>query len=190
MLYCARRRRCQNADRCVGGHEVISRWISRLLRYAPAEERAGIRLKGQPYWEVSHPEQDQLPVFLRLLPALMPAGSILCLEGQPAAAVRSYLESRRAGKTTKVAVATIWPRPVILHTPLTAENVNGLADLAERHVAPEVAHHLHVYMGDQVFLEWYDVPFDPLWISKALPEERVAAFCSELGLRYTDDPSW
>ncbi len=83
-------------------------------------------------------------------------------------------------------MGTIWPRPLVFHTTLTAECVEGLAQLVEEHIAPEIADHLHVYRGTEVLLEWYDFPTDPFWLSKAIPEEAVKDFCVKLGIQYTD----
>ena len=155
-------------------------WLSRLLHYVPAEEREGLSLEP-PCWEVSCPED--FGAFLRALPDLAPAGSILYLEGHPAADVSSYVEQRAPRSITKLAVGTIWPRPKCLHMLITRENVAGLAELEERHALPEIAAHVHVYNKNQVLLQWYDAGSDPLAISKHLPEQDVRDFCARLGIR-------
>ncbi len=81
-------------------------------------------------------------------------------------------------------MGTIWPRPQAFHMALTTECLEGLARLAEQHIAPEIADHLHVYRGTEVLLEWYDFPTDPFCVSKAISAEAISDFCSELGLQY------
>jgi hypothetical protein len=165
---------------------TVSHWLSRLLGCVPADELEGIRLEPQAHWEVSPPDWAAVPDFLRLLPTLMPSGSVLYLEGRPASAVRAYLEARAATDTTKVAMGTIWPRPLVFHVGMTTSCLEGLAQLVEQHGWHEFAHHLHVYQGTQVLLEWYDFPDDPFWVSQTLPEDAVSEFCSRLGLQCSE----
>jgi hypothetical protein len=68
---------------------------------------------------------------------------------------------------------------------ITPRNLEGLADLAERHAFPELAIHLHVYKGTDMLLQWYDAGGrDPLLLSKQIPVERVREFCNRLGVEY------
>ena len=162
------------------------RWLSRLLRYVPAEEREGIALRP-PAWEASCPRQQDLASFLRALDDLVPPGSVLYLEGgDPTPEIRSYLEERTADQTTRVALGTIWPRPQCFHMRATRDNLDGLAELAERHATPEIAVHLHVYKGDTVLLEWPDAFADPFRVSKEIPEDKVREFCARLGIKYEE----
>jgi hypothetical protein len=81
-------------------------------------------------------------------------------------------------------MGTIWPRPEGFHLPATPENLSGLADIAENCVGPEVAIHFHVYKDNKILLEWYDAFFDPMFISKEIPEGKIKEFCTKLSITY------
>ena len=84
-------------------------------------------------------------------------------------------------------MGTIWPRPECFHMQITRDNLEGLAEIAERHATPEVAVHLHVYKGSKVLLEWYDAFFDdPFYVSKDISEEKLREFCNTLGTKYEE----
>jgi len=108
-------------------------FLSKIFGYVPAEERKGISLSGKPCWEISGVKG--LPAFLRAVLNLVPSDSVLYLEDRYAPRkLRSYLQERVARNT----------------------NLEGLAELAERFAAPEVATHLHIYKEGDILLEWYD----------------------------------
>lgn len=162
-------------------------WVSRVLcaifRCVPPEERGGITLPAGPCWQISPPRD--LDSFLRALADAVPPDSVLYLEcSSLATEIRLYLESRKIQPTTTVAVGTLWPRPHRFHIPVTRENIEGLAQLAERHAEPEVADHLHVYRNNQVLLQWYDAPSEPLYVSTDISEDKLKAFCTRLGTDY------
>ncbi len=160
-------------------------WLSKLFNYVPAEEREGISLGKEPCWEVSCAKD--FPSFLRALSDLVPSDSILYIEGgSPHDEIKLYLESRKAMQIAKVAMGTIWPRPKIFHMLINLENLEGLAQLAERHAEIEIAVHLHIYKDNKVLLQWYDAFFDPFYISKEIPEDKVNNFCSQLGIKYKE----
>ena len=159
-------------------------WLSRLLGCVPAEERAGISLGQAPSWEVHGP--GDYPCFFRALADLVPAGSVLYVENcTRRGEVREYLEARPAAEICKVQMGTVWPRPECFHIPITRENMEGLAALAERHATPEVGDHIHAYRAGEVLVQWYDACCnDPLYISRSVPEERVRAFCEAIDATY------
>jgi hypothetical protein len=143
-----------------------------------------MRLEGWPRWRIE-PTRD-VALFLRALAGLVPSGAVLYLEGgTPPPTVHTYLEERAARDIRPVEMGTIWPRPAQFHMAATAENLLGLADLAEHCASPEIAVHLHVYAGGEILLEWYDAFFDdPIYVSGAVPEHAVQAFCDRLGVTY------
>lgn len=158
----------------------MARWLARLLGYVPAEEREGVSLSSGPHWQVAAP--GDFAVFFRALAALLPEDSVVYLEGTSLAdEVRSFLEPRLPASTTKVAIGTIWPRPRIYHMSATRENLEELAQLADRYPAPEVADHVHAYKGDTVLLQWHDAPDNEICISSAVAEDRVRQFAAVLG---------
>ena len=154
--------------------------LSRISGFVSPEERKGVHLDTWPRWKVQ-PARDPA-LFLGALPKLgLPDGTLYLEGGAPPPRVRSYLEARAAGDTCKVQLGTIWPRPSQFHMAMTEENLRGLAELAEGCAAPELAIHVHVYAGGKMLLEWTDAFYsDPLYISSAVPEHQVRAFCREL----------
>ena len=159
------------------------KWLYKLLNAATPEEQKGISLKN-PQWEVS-PLND-MPSFLRSLIGIIPENSILYLEGgSPDEEISTYLKERKANKPTKIALGTIWPRPIFYHMPFTPENVNGLAEIMEHHATPEGAIHLHIYKNDKIILEWHDAFFDdPMYISEDIDAQKIRQFCKKLSLKY------
>jgi len=158
-------------------------FLARLFGAVSRQERGGIRME-HPAWEVSGVQV--LPGFLRALPALLPPGSILYLEGTSARDVIEFLSGRAAAEPRKVAVGTIWPRPRVFHMPASPENLAALAQLADHHAAPEVCIHLHAYEQDRILLEWYDAILDTSFsLSSEFAGEQVAEFCRRLGGSYT-----
>src|SRR6185503_17965975 len=112
-------------------------WLAKVLKYTPAKDREGIALQPEDImWEVS-PTRN-LSIFLRCLPDLMPAQSILYLEGHLDEAQANLLEPYQATRITKVAVGTIWPRPRWYHFPITPEIMDRLGAFAETADGPEI----------------------------------------------------
>ena len=159
------------------------KWLHRLFKAVSPEERKGISLKNSK-WEVS-PIRD-MPAFLRSLIGMIPENSILYLEGgSPDKEISSYIEERKTSTPSKVALGTIWPRPICYHMPFIPENVNGLAGIMERHATPEATVHLHIYKDNKILLQWHDAFYDdPLYISEAIDEEKIKLFCEKLSLKY------
>jgi hypothetical protein len=160
-------------------------WISKIFGVVPENEREGLSKIDHPYWTVSKP--NDFPAFLRVLPDIMPDGSILYLESSHTAPdVQTYLHTRQAVTTCKIAGATIWPRPEYFHIPITPENVAGLAELSEHYAVPEICDHLHVYKDGRMLLQWYDAPVDPLALSREISEKELKFLCDSLGCKYKE----
>jgi hypothetical protein len=145
----------------------------------------GVQLEG-PYWEVQHRGVDHAE-FLRGLPALVPEGSVLVLEGgSPSSHLQGFLKEHAIAPYTEVARGTVWPRADIVHLPASAQIVRGLAEFAEHCAYPEICTHLHVHSAGRVVVQWYDAFAAPCYVSKELPPERLQAFCAELRTSYRD----
>ena len=161
----------------------IGAWLAHLVHAVPSEEMAGAQLDG-PYWEVRHRGVDHAE-FLRRIPALVPEGSVLVLEGgSPSSQLQGFLKEHAIAPRTKVARGTVWPRADIVHLPASAQVLGGLADHAERCAYPELCTHLHVRSAGRVVVQWYDAFSAPCYVSKELSAERLEAFCAELGTSY------
>lgn len=159
-------------------------FFARLFGAVPKEERDGIRLADAEPWCVS-PTKD-VGRFVRALPTLVPAGSIVYFEDTGEAHVRQYLESIAIAPQTRVAVGTIWPRPDCHHVPLTAGTMEALADFLDRNPAGFVCAHCHVYRGDTVLLQWHDAFGDPMYVSRTIDRESVERFAETLGCSVSD----
>jgi hypothetical protein len=151
-------------------------WLASVLRIVPRGERGGATLARGPCWKVTAPKHHD--AFVRQLRDLLPAGSILYLEGgSPSAKLRAILEALAVEPQLKIALGTIWPRPLVLHIPATDENVVPLAGLFGKHATPEICVHFHAYWEREVVLQWHDAfGHDPLYLSCMIPEARVRAF--------------
>jgi hypothetical protein len=146
---------------------------------------AGVQLEG-PYWEISHRGVDHAE-FFRRIPALVPEGSVLVLEGgSPSPQLREFLREHAIAPATEVARGTVWPRSDVVHIPASAQVLRELADQAEGCAFPEICTHLHVYSGGRVVVQWYDAFSGPCYISKEMTAARIDAFCAELGSWYKD----
>lgn len=160
-------------------------FLSRIFGYPSKEERKGISLAGKPCWEISRVRDA--PSFLRAIAVLIPLDSVLYLEdGATPKKLRKYLEERAAKNTCKVEMGTLSLRVDRFHMQATKENLEDLAKLAESYATPEVAIHLHIYQNGRMFLQWYDAFFDPLYISKEIPEAYIKEFCNKLGVDYKE----
>jgi hypothetical protein len=135
------------------------------------------------FWEVRFRGRYAGGPVLRELAGLLPPGLTLYLEGTSiAAVVQAFLARRADPHPASVERGVIWPRPKVFHMPLTVENLAGLVELMEHHAEPEIADHLHVYVGTVAYLIWYDAWFDsPLYIRNVVPEEGVRRVCDEFG---------
>lgn len=158
--------------------------LSKLLGFMSHEEREGLSLnRAVPWWAVG--EVTEFPRFLRQLPPLFSEDALLCLQGtntQPD--VEEFLAQRKGPVISKIALGTIWPRPSVFHMPLNLDNLSRLAAIAEQRVIPEICDHLHVYRGDTVLLEAWDVLDGFISLSGQISEELVKVFCGELGCLY------
>ncbi|MFB3883327.1 MAG: hypothetical protein ACE149_18830 [Armatimonadota bacterium] len=158
----------------------MSGLLSRLLRRLRGGrgKTTGVR---RLVWVISPPTRSQLPVFLRSLPALMPAGSVLYLEGKPAPEVQRYLEGRASDGVSSAG----WDEygDFVARVALTADNLNGLAELAERLPSHDITFYLHVLHGSEYLLEWWDVPDNSIFMPRGSPKALVKALCSPVGLK-------
>jgi hypothetical protein len=163
----------------------IGAWLARVFNAVPANEMGGARLEGA-YWEVAHRGVDPTD-FFRRLPALVPEGSVLVLEGgSHSKLLQAFLDEHRVPPDINVARGTIWPRADVVHLPASVQVLRELADHAERCAEPEICSHMHVYASGRVVVQWYDAFSAPCYVSKQLPAERLEAFCAELRTSFKD----
>ena len=155
-------------------------FLARLFGAVSRDERAGIQLTDADPWRVS-PTRD-VKRFLRALPALMPPGSVVYFEATGESHVGRYLLGVSIPAQSKVGLGTIWPRPDCHHVPLTAEQMEALADFLEEHPAGLFCAHCHVYRDGVVLLQWHDAFYsDPMYISRTISDAAVAQFAQAIG---------
>jgi len=135
-------------------------------------------------WRIS--VVPDFPTFLRNLPSLVPNGSVLCLEGTGADDVEVFLSQRPAIYPNEVDQGFLRMRTKTYYMPVTPENLQGLAELAEHHAEAEICDHLRVYFNDKAVLAWHDIIDDPLDIADQVDESRIRAFTEQLGTTYED----
>src|SRR6266498_5611095 len=134
-----------------------------------------------PCWEVSPPD---LTRFICELSALVPAGSVLCVEGGDAADVEYYLQARPGPIENETNQGFLKMRPKTFFMPITRENVRGLGELTEGYAEPEVCSNLRVYDGEEIILSWHDLPSDAIYVASAIDEAGLQTFCEALGCEY------
>lgn len=105
---------------------------------------------------------------------------------QPLEDLARLLEGRAAENPRLISGGAILERPKAYCVPINRSNMDELASLVEQLELPWIAGHVHVYSGEEVLLIWYDACWEdhPISVSKHIPEERLNAFCSELGVSY------
>jgi len=157
---------------------------------------SGIRMQPQETWRLYGVRE--VYDFLRKLPLLFPDDCVLYVEGKPPEDVREFLAQRMVAKPANVAPGTLGSVVTITflppsvrkvpveryHIPLTRDNAEALADLAENHAEPEVCDHLHVYKHETMLMEghdWYDGEF---YVTGQMPEDTIRGFCESVGCRY------
>jgi hypothetical protein len=64
--------------------------------------------------------------------------------------------------------------------------MSALAELAEARAEHDVAEHLIAYRADEILLEWYDAIYDPIFVSRAIDRETLAAFAESVGGELAD----
>jgi hypothetical protein len=123
-----------------------------------------------------------LTLFFRALPSRVPNGSILCLAGGTwLDRVQNVLDTislnmelaRRTNLGLEFAEA--------YYISITEQNMVKLAELSEHAAEVEIALHLAVLFDDERFLEWFDLPFDPIYIAETIEGETVSYFSTLKG---------
>ena len=155
-------------------------WLDGILNWIFKDQLAGLRL------EDPSPLLFRLPRdparFLRALPILAGPDATVCFEGSTEERVRRWLEEHGVPPRAKISAGTVLPVSDFYHVPLGPEALTGLAALVEAHGIATPSIHVYVYEGERVTVAWYDAFYDhPVFISRAVPAERVAAFAAAAG---------
>ena len=142
-----------------------------------------------PCWRVSRPKD--FCEFLRHLPSLVPPNSVLRLQSGESRDIEAYFLERPAIYENEIDQGWFKLRPKIFYMPMTDANLQGLADLAEKHAEPEVGNELSVYWNDQILLSWHDLPDDPFYVSYDIDKAALKHFREALQCEYVvaEEPS-
>jgi len=115
---------------------------------------------------------------------LFPRDAILYLEGTSMEKdVQDFLEARKVRGIIPLAKEGRGGARCF-HMRLDPDDVSGLAALVERCAWVELCDHLHVYRGNTLLLEGYDITTHAAKLSGELSESRVKAFCKALRYDY------
>lgn len=147
-----------------------------------------LQLWNVPHWELMGRCDDAL--FFEQLLAALPSATTLFVEGTSIARdVENFLRSVAEPGDYLPMRQTLWPRPKQYRIPCDGRILAALAELAERHAAPELVDHLFVYDGSpKVLLEFPDAfaAGSCAFVSADVSEAHVRAFAAVLGLELTD----
>lgn len=126
-----------------------------------------------------------LTLFFRALPSLVPKGSILCLtDGAWPGRVRNILDTISLNMESAQPANLSLEFAEAYYISTTEQNMVRLAELSEQSAAVEIALHLAVLIDDERLLEWFDLPFDPIYIAETIKRESVHHFSESVGGRY------
>jgi hypothetical protein len=155
--------------------------LKEQLRAMVAGRGDGIDLDTPFHWVIKDLEQ---PVsFFQHLPELLPADSILYVEGTSIAPdVAAFYSSHRARNAVDVVRDTIAPVPDIYHFTFSPETCAALRQFTEQHPVAEMFDHIKAYRGGRLLFTFHDAFDGWLLVSELLPDDAVARFCQALGV--------
>lgn len=142
-------------------------------------------------WQLIDPEKTHwqidatkdLPSFLRAVPIIAPPTGIIYFEsGSTDEEIESFFMANGIDGGV-IPMGSYDPTP-FYHLPISTDKLEELAKIAERHCEVEIAAHIHIYCSNQLILQWYDAFWDPIVVTKEIPEETVKRFCNQLSLHY------
>jgi hypothetical protein len=140
-----------------------------------------------PCWALAPVE---LGDFLRNIGEIVPEQAVFRLESGGNPAVESFMVGRPAkypneGEKRWLA---FFKTAAVFYMPSTLRNLEGLADLSENCAEPEFGNALGIYLNDELFLSWHDLPYDPVYVSFVVPEDNISTFCGLVHCDYTRAP--
>lgn len=120
--------------------------------------------------------------FFQAVPALVPDSTRLYLEGAPDSDVLTLIADYIEEIPYEGPKGTLWSWPRRnrrLTLKASSSLFARLAEAAAHHAGPEICSHLHLYRDKEPLLQWFDAFDSPLWVSRAVPQERMERFCLE-----------
>lgn len=136
---------------------VLKRLFGRKAREHGDDPRPLLDWLGNDDDAVELGRVEHFDVFLEDVREVAAEGSILVLEGKPAADVREFLKGVQVQPDVRIARGTTWPKQEFLHVAATRENFDQLLELSLNHAEPEIGDHLVLYRNRQVLLWLHDI---------------------------------
>jgi hypothetical protein len=134
-------------------------------------------------WEVSAIRRPG--EFFSALVEVLPFPVYLCFEcNSMASDVRKLLASSAVPASLQIPAGTLWPKPSVFHVFAREHFIGDLAELAGRHVGPEICDHFHAYNHGYGLMQWYDAFDSPLFVDESIAEPALKSFCRKLGAQY------
>jgi hypothetical protein len=124
--------------------------------------------------------------FFRHIHRLIPAGSILYLEGCGIHSdVARFYQANRASNAVCVVRDIIFPIPETFHLPMTPEAIDGVIGILGQHPLEACFNHGKAYRNEKLLFAFHD-EYDgsDLLVSDLVSEQNIQAFCSELAATY------
>ena len=142
-----------------------------------------IDLSGEPHWEIS---EIRNPLsFFEHLPALMPTGSVLYVEGTNIApAPATFYSDYLCSDPVPIVSDILFPKPQIFHLAFSDALCAGLTKLANGRPSEDLFHHIKGYQDRSVIFTFHDAFSGVLRVTREQPESVIFAFCNALNARY------
>ncbi|HRI14244.1 MAG TPA: hypothetical protein PLX89_14715 [Verrucomicrobiota bacterium] len=159
------------------------------LRAMAAGRGDGIDLDSPERWAIE--DLKDSVSFFRHLATLIPEGGILYFEGcEILPEVTRFYEANRTANAVCVVRDTIFPIPEAFHVSMTPGVLERLVEIVGQHPSEACFNHVKAYRDEQLLFAFHDA-FDgsDLLVSDRVPEERVRAFCSAVGVRFRREPN-
>jgi hypothetical protein len=136
----------------------------------------------KPVWMLDAP--TDLPSFYRQLTALVPAESVLCIEGGAAGRIGMFLEKHKLDNTERVKPDALFGA-LLTYVPVRDQVMAELASLIEKEPAESPFTHIKVFCGKSVLLHWHDADIgNPIYLSSEISESKVREFAGNLRVSY------
>ncbi len=134
-------------------------------------------------WELPRGDVDSTAFFGAIAEVFQDATAV-CVEGTSIASdvCAALAPFRESGEVPPR--ETLWPRAAQYRYTFSPAICAVYAQLAACHAELELFDHFFLYAGDRLLLQWPDAFANPIWVSAAVPEERVARFAALVQLSY------
>jgi hypothetical protein len=133
-----------------------------------------------PHWCIRNVRD--FPLFFRALPILAAEGAHLALaDGAWPSEVRDFFAQVCVDPGEAVRDRLTGEFADAFCLPVSESNMAALAKFADCHAAPEIGIHISGFTTDGPFLEWFDLPKDPISVSSSVSERAVSKFALEIG---------